>query len=398
MSAGPALEEVVDGLALVDHHVHGALRDDVDAAGFELLLTESDRVGGDGASPWDSQLGFAVRRWCAPVLGLEPHAGPAAYLARRAELGADAVNRSLLAASGVGRYLVDTGFRGGLLHGVEGMRELSGREVHEIVRLEAVAEALAASGVGAVEFPERYREALDAATTEAAGLKSVVAYRYGLDFDPAPPARRDVVAAAGAWLRRTDAGAEPRVTYPVLLRALIWAGVERGLPLQFHVGFGDPDLDLHRCDPLHLTDFLRRTADRDVPILLLHNYPFHRNAGYLAAMFPHVWFDVGLATMFTGARSATVVAESLELAPFGKILYSSDAWGLAELHHLGALFWRRGMATALRRFVDDGEWTEADAVRVAQAIGVDNAMRVYRLTGSATAGPSAAGRPAGTAR
>lgn len=375
--SGGSLEEVVDGLALVDHHVHGALVSEVDAAGFELLLTESDRVGPPGASPWDSQLGFAVRRWCAPVLGLEPHAEPAAYLARRVELGADAVNRSLLAASGVGRYLVDTGYRGDELHGVEGMRELCGRNVHEIVRLEAVAESLAADGIGAAEFPDRYREALDAATTDAVGLKSIVAYRYGLDFNPEPPPRRDVVVAAGEWLAQVDGGAEPRVSDPVLLRALIWAGVERGLPLQFHVGFGDPDLELRRCDPLHLTEFLRRTADRGVPVLLLHNYPFHRNAGYLAAMFPHVWFDVGLATMYTGARAAAVVAESLEVAPFGKILFSSDAWGLAELHHLGALMWRRGMTRALRAFVDDGEWSEADAVRVAKAVGADNAMRVY---------------------
>lgn len=377
MSSDGTLEEVVDGLALVDHHVHGALAGDVDTAGFELLLTESDRVGPDGASPWDSQLGFAVRRWCAPVLGLEPHAESAAYLARRAEMGGDAVNRLLLGASGVGRYLVDTGFRGGSLHGVEGMREVSGRDAHEVVRLESVAEALAADGVGAAEFPDRYREALDTATADAVGLKSVVAYRYGLDFDPEPPTGREVVAAAGEWLRSTDGGAEPRVSDPVLLRALIWAGIERALPLQFHVGFGDPDLDLHRCDPLRLTGFLRRTADRQVPILLLHNYPFHRNAGYLAAMFPHVWFDVGLATMYTGARSAAVVAESLELAPFGKMLFSSDAWGLAELHHLGALFWRHGMAKALGGFVDDGEWNEADAIRVATAVGVDNAMRVY---------------------
>lgn len=377
MGDGGTLEEVVDGLALVDHHVHGALRTDVDAAGFELLLTESDRVGPDGVSPWDSQLGFAVRRWCAPVLGLERHAEPAAYLARRAELGADAVNRLLLAASGVGRYLVDTGYRGDQLHGVAGMREVSGREVHEIVRLEAVAEALATSGVGAAEFPDRYGEALDAATVDAAGVKSIVAYRHGLDFDPEPPSRREMVAAAGEWLRRAEGEAEPRVTDPVLLRALIWAGVERGLPLQFHVGYGDPDLDLRRCDPLLLTEFLRRTVDRHVPVLLLHNYPFHRNAGYLAAMFPHVWFDVGLATMYTGARAASVVAESLELAPFGKILFSSDAWGLAELHHLGAVLWRRGMRKALRGFVDDGEWSEADAIRVARAVGADNAMRVY---------------------
>lgn len=379
MSTDGELEQLVDGLPLVDHHVHGALTEDVDRASFELLITESDRLGPPGVSPFDSQLGFAVRRWCAPILGLDPHAGPEDYLARRAELGVDTVNRLLLAASGIDRYLVDTGFRGGLLHDVAGMREVTGRDVREVVRLETVAEQVAAAGVGASEFPDRFRAALDDATTDAVGLKSIVAYRHGLDFDPAPPSRADVVSAAGGWLREVEAGAEPRVSDPVLLRALIWAGLDRGLPLQFHVGFGDPDLDLHRCDPLHLTEFLRRSADRQVPVLLLHNYPFQRHAGYLASMFPHVYFDVGLGVMYTGARSAAVVAESLELAPFGKILFSTDAWGLSELHHLGALYWRRGMAKALRSFVDEEEWSESDAARVATAVGVHNAKRVYGL-------------------
>ena len=75
---------------------------------------------------------------------------------------------------------------------------------------------------------------------------------------------------------------------------------------------------------------------RHVPLLLLHCYPFHRHAGYLAQVYPHVYFDVGLGVSYTGARGVAVVAESLELAPFAKILFSSDAWGPAELHHLGA--------------------------------------------------------------
>ena len=98
-------------------------------------------------------------------------------------------------------------------------------------------------------------------------------------------------------------------------------------------------------------------SPRDVPVMLLHCYPYHREAGYLAQVFPHVYMDVGEAVNYTGARSPAVLAESLELAPFGKALFSSDAWGAAELHHLGALLWRRGMAAALARFVEAGEWT-----------------------------------------
>ncbi len=53
-----------------------------------------------GTTFFDSMLGLAVRRWCAPVLGLEAHALPEDYLARRQRLGAEA-SRLLVAAAGI---------------------------------------------------------------------------------------------------------------------------------------------------------------------------------------------------------------------------------------------------------------------------------------------------------
>ena len=75
--------------------------------------------------------------------------------------------------------------------------------------------------------------------------------------------------------------------------------------------------------------------------MLLHCYPFHRQAGYLAQAFGNVYFDVGLARTIW-VRSAELLAESLELAPFAKQLYSSDGYGPPELHLLGSVLWRRG--------------------------------------------------------
>lgn len=163
----------------------------------------------------------------------------------------------------------------------------------------------------------------------------------------------------------------------MLIRFGLHAAIERGLPLQLHTGIGDRDLDLHRVNPLHLLDLLRATSD--VPILLLHCYPYHREAGYLAQAFPNVHFDVGLGINHTGVRSVAVVAESLELAPFAKQLYSSDAWGPPELHYLGALLWRRAVTTTFGRWVADDDWSEADARRVVNMIAHENARRVYRL-------------------
>jgi hypothetical protein len=60
------------------------------------------------------------------------------------------------------------------------------------------------------------------------------------------------------------------------------------------------------------------------------------------------------------------------------VLFSSDAWGPAELHYLGAVLWRRAMASVLGEWVDSGDWSSVDAVRVAKMVGADNAKRVYR--------------------
>ena len=106
-----------------------------------------------GTTQFDSQVGFAIRRWCAPLLDLEPFAAPADYLARRAQLGGAEVARRLLRGSGISRYLIDTGFEAPGSFSLAEMAEVSGSRVDEIVRLEAVAEQLATSGCGARSSP-----------------------------------------------------------------------------------------------------------------------------------------------------------------------------------------------------------------------------------------------------
>jgi predicted TIM-barrel fold metal-dependent hydrolase len=371
-------------LALIDHHVHGVITAELDRAGVEALLTESGDPPAPGTSMFDSQLGFAVRRWCAPVLDLEPSAPAERYLERRAELGSDEVNRRLLRAAAVDAWLVDTGYQTSEVLTPGELAEVSGRPAHEVVRLEALAERVAADGTSAAGFAADFAAALAAATQHAVGLKSIAAYRFGLDFGPDRPSAAEVSAAAGTWLAGAEAsraagGEGAAVKDPILLRELIWAGVDTGLPLQFHVGFGDTDQRLHRSDPSLMHDFLKATSAAGAAIMLLHCYPYHRQAGYLANVFPHVYMDVGEALNHVGARSAAVLAEAMELTPFHKMLYSSDAFGLPELHYLGAAGFRRDLAQVTGGFVEAGLWSAADADRVRELAGSANARRVYRL-------------------
>jgi predicted TIM-barrel fold metal-dependent hydrolase len=113
--------------------------------------------------------------------------------------------------------------------------------------------------------------------------------------------------------------------------------------------------------------------------VLLHCYPYHREAAYLADMFPHVYVDLSLALTFSGASAGRIVAETMEVAPFTKQVYSSDGFGLAELHYLGACHFRAGLARVLGGWIEDGACTLPDAERIASLIASENARRIYPL-------------------
>jgi predicted TIM-barrel fold metal-dependent hydrolase len=371
----------------VDHHCHGLLQVDVDRAGFEAMMNEAEGPSPLGTTLFDSMLGLAIRRWCAPVLELEPLATAETYLERRREVGIDEVNRRLVAAAGIEEFLVDTGLTPGRLCTPDDLAAMCGGTSHEIVRLERVAEDLLEAGTTTDRFAEELTRRLS--DSGAVGAKSIAAYRVGLELPGAKPSADDLVAALSGL--QPGADGRYRIAHPVVHAWLAWTAVELGMPLQFHVGYGDSDLDLLACDPLRLTDFLRATREHQVPVLLLHNYPFHRHAAYLAQVFDHVFMDVGLAVHNTGMLSRTVVRESLELVPFGKLLFSSDAFGLAELYLLGARLFRTALTDVLAELVDAGEMTTQDAEYVGSLVVRDNARRAYRLGGTGDAGLGGAG-------
>ena len=363
-----ALAQHIGEVTLIDQHVHGCWLTPGDRRRFENALNEANTEPlVDSGS--DSQLGFAVRTHCGPLLGLPKHAEPQAYWDRRRQYGETDLARLFLPAAKVSHWLVDTGI-GGDIGGVADMAGLSGNRANEVVRLEEVAEQ-AAQAPG--DYASAFEEVLHRRATTAVGTKSILAYRGGFEGDLTEPSASQVAEAAGRWRDRGGTRLQDRV----LLRFGLHQALRLRKPLQFHVGFGDRDTDLHKTNPLLLLDFLRQSAD--TPIVLLHCYPYEREAGYLAQAFNNVYLDGGLSVNYLGARAPAFIARLLEMAPFGKILYSSDGLGPAELHFLGAALWREGIYRVLSEFVANGDWSEQDAMRVVDLIARDNAARIYRV-------------------
>ncbi len=365
-----ALAEHISGTLLIDQHMHGCWTAAGDRRRFDNALNEANTEPlADLDSGFDTQLGFAVRNYCARLLGLPKHAEPQEYWQRRGQHSEAELARLFLGAAGVRDWLVDTGYAEGVAD-VAQVAEWSGNRAHEIVRLEQVAEEAAAS---TGDYAAAFEHILRQRTVKAVGTKSILAYRGGFDGDLSEPSGVEVATAAARW---RDGGGT-RLTDRVLLRFGLYQALRLGKPLQFHVGFGDRECDLLKANPLYLRDFLQQSGD--TPIVLLHCYPYEREAGYLAQAFNNVYVDGGLSINHLGARAPAFIARLLELAPFRKIVYSSDGFGPAELHYLGTALWRNGIHRLLSGFVADGDWSVGDAIRVVDLIAHGTSARIYRL-------------------
>jgi uncharacterized protein len=212
--------------------------------------------------------------------------------------------------------------------------ELAACEARPVMRIERVVEELGADAV-----PEAVASAR---ANGFAGLKTIAAYRGGLELERIEPF---VVAALEA---NADTGAP--------------------LPVQVHCGFGDSDLSLPSADPGHLKPLLERF--RETPFVLLHCYPFVREAGWLAHVYGNVWFDLSL-TIPHVSRPGEMLRQALELAPVSKLLYASDAARTPELYYLAAKWWRETLAEVLPElFGSEAEWAANRILR-------GNALELY---------------------
>jgi uncharacterized protein len=364
--AAGTLPEVLSEIALVDHHAHGISAPPETLDEFRGLFSESD-----DPRQWPhvatSVTYLRAIRDLAALLGCEPTEG--AVHAHRRATDPDEYAATLLRATGTEWLLIDDGFPApGDGATWEKMADLGACRAAPVMRIERVAEEGLAHEHTLDELRELVRGEVAAARRHGfAGLKTIAAYRTGLDVGPPDP------AAAAAALARAPRRLADKALLELLLDDALAANAAFGdpLPVQVHCGFGDADLRLTRADPALLGPLVER--HRDTPFVLLHCYPFIRQAGWLAHVYGNVHLDVSLTIPHVW-RAAEAIREALELAPVSKLLYASDAARTPELYYLAAKGWRAALAEVLADALEPDE-AELAGRRVLR----ENALALYRL-------------------
>jgi uncharacterized protein len=352
--------ELVDLLAavpLVDGHAHGILR------GHPATLDEFRSLFSESADPrqWPHvATSLSYRRAIvdlAEYLSCEPI--ETAVFERRLATDPDEYAAVLLRATRAEWLLVDVGFPDpASSHGWEQLGTLAGCAAQPILRVEHAAEEAAREAATLTDLRERLRDDVGRARRNGyAALKTVAAYRGGLDVG-APD-----VGAAEVAFAELRGRLEAKPLLDLLLRDTLAANADDPLPVQVHCGFGDADLALERANPVLLKPLVEEFPE--TPFVLLHCYPYVREAGWLAHVYGNVFLDLSL-TIPHVARPVEALGEALELAPVSKLLYASDAARTPELYYLGAKRWRDALAEVVD--ADDG-----------RAILRENALKLYRL-------------------
>jgi predicted TIM-barrel fold metal-dependent hydrolase len=322
-------------------------------------------------------------RWAikelAGRLDCEPTAE--AVLAAREKMPPEVFASRLLREANVTALLVDYGYQTGETWShAEHAARLPAR-VLPVLRLETFAQELVLRHDRFETFVDAFVAGVEGARAGGCvALKSIIAYRTGLAVHPTTAGEAGAAFAPVREQAKRDGrirlAVKPLNDY-LLIRALEIAA-RQSLPVQFHTGFGDPDVDLLGANPLHLRPLLERDAYRTVAFVLLHaSYPYVRELGYLASIYRNVYADFGLANPHGAAEIPSVLRQLLGLAPTSKVLYSSDASAIPELFWLAARWGRRALGVVLDELMGLGALAPTEAMGVARQILGGNAANLY---------------------
>jgi|SRR5579862_1957641 len=219
------------------------------------------------------------------------------------------------------------------------------------------------------------------------GMKSMIAYggiRRGTGLDIGNPAESTVRQEYDVYKRsggKLDDNNKIKNLEDYFTRLALAKAIELDVPFEFHTGIGDLDVVTDRCNPMLLGNLLKDENLRKAKVILLHgSYPYTGEAGWMAHFYPNVYLDCSIL-FFTHFRSAAKkVEEALEMAPYSKLLYSSDGGVLPETHWFGAISAKRALQTVLQNLIEAETLTEKEALDLAERFFHGNAEKLFHLS------------------
>jgi hypothetical protein len=372
-------------IPLADNHCHGIhhMQGPVDLSAWRRLFTESTDPGMRSEHVATTLFYRRLIRAMAAFFECEP--AEDVVLTARNTYDDHNLIQKLLRAANCEVLFLDKGYpspESTLSDTVLG--DLAGCRVASMLRMELLMQRLIAEHTTLSAVIDALRMELNDVRGQGyVALKSIVAYRTGLDIRTWTTS--DVEAAFTEARREVQEKGSVRLAHKPLLDTLLHVTFEeaarQALPMQFHTGYGDTDADMLLANPLYLRGILEQRKYRAMPVILLHEcYPYTRQGAYLATVYENVYLDLSYGIPFLGYdEMLEFTRAAFDVAPYSKLLYSSDGVGVPELHWISALDGRRILGQVLGERMTNGDLGATEAEAAGKAVLRDNAMRLYRV-------------------
>jgi hypothetical protein len=284
----------------------------------------------------------------------------------------------LFSDAGIKGLVLDAGWPGdGVVSAAqEEMAQLTGCSVRSILRLEPLVDLLITEGATASEIVSKAETAVSQAPGRGyVGLKTILAYRTGLEVDPGA-----TLAEADSSLRDTSelpTRRRGKALRDLLCRRTLGWAAELGLPVQVHTGFGDSEIRLSEANPLLLDELLLTPEGGAATIVLIHgSYPWHEELAYLTTVRSNVYAELSEFNIFAPAQVADRLERILELAPASRVLSGTDGHGAPESYWFAAHLLTEAWTAVRQRWAASGA-REAWLVGIEDAIFRANTARLY---------------------
>jgi uncharacterized protein len=371
-------------IPVVDNHCHPILRQQQgDLLWFRGFFTEALHPSFAQTHLPNSVYYLWLVRQLAGFYGCEKTEG--AVVECRNSLPFEDLVRRLYQGANIGTLVLDLGLPSPEeCYSPQQMSEMGGCRTVSMLRLETLMQRLIIEHGDFDDVIARFSEEVsDVRARGYVAFKSIVAYRTGLNVLEwsKDEAAASFVEAREVAVRTGSLRLKHKPLNDYLLHVAFAKAAEQQVPVQFHTGYGDSDTDMRLGNPLQLRDVFERGDYQSMPIILLHeSYPYSQLGAYLAAIYPHVYFDLSYTIPFVDKlEMLAFTRQALSIAPASKLMYSSDGINIPEMHWAAAVRGRAILAQVLQEMIDADEIDDEQANHLGRQVLRATAYTVYRL-------------------
>jgi len=155
--------------------------------------------------------------------------------------------------------------------------------------------------------------------------------------------------------------------------------VKYHLPMQIHTGMQTSPSFVHNGYPLYLEWAVSNFPQADF-VLLHGGFPFTREAIALAAKYPNVYIEGSWLPILSPTAYRAAVSEWLDVLDARKILVWGGDCVRVEMTYGSLLIAKKIVADVLAEKVEEGFFSEIEALHTAKRIFRTNALRLFRTS------------------